>query len=360
MAIRDIDGAAGRLIVNNTLTSAAFDQIVEAGGKKIDADELGRLAELAAQRGLKMGAADRAHISEVVDTLRFLHSTKTEQNALVRREAGQKRDEMMKRLQPGVQTYSFAGTPINEAVKAVVKKALESGAAAYDVRELDNPGKDDHNEWSSIGVWTPYPQECPAMGSMSFKYTEITPEKIKKDMATEQVYMQINGYKEERIAMPVAGQAPQTVRVPQYKEVRGKGTGNIAAHYDTSAHREIYARGSSGQIWSNNCALLADGSLHGVPAMRRNEHLNLILTNPSLGRGELMLLNFHFGMNAGVVNYIGISGRLENRFRDGDAKFIDPAAVLRAAGFEMSPNLRVVWEGSNQAAKFDANGVSNG
>ena len=120
---------------------------------------------------------------------------------------------------------------------------------------------------------------------------------------------------------------------------RAGGTGNIAASYDDGMHEDLYARGQSGQKWANNFAILSDGSIHALPAARRDEDGRVILTNPALARGKRVLFMGHLDVRGGVVQNVEMSGRLSRLAGKGDQKFIDPIAVLQAWGFEMSPSL---------------------
>ena len=81
--------------------------------------------------------------------------------------------------------------------------------------------------------------------------------------------------------------------------------------------------------------------------MRRTpDEPNLILTNPSLGRGKRMFFNGHIGMHGGVIDYVGLSGRLQKLAADGDATFVNPIPILAAQGFRLAPGLQVTFEGS--------------
>jgi hypothetical protein len=83
-----------------------------------------------------------------------------------------------------------------------------------------------------------------------------------------------------------------------------------------------------------------------VPASRRSgADPGRILTTASLGRGQQMLMNGHLNMQAGVVTYVGMSGRLCKLAEKGDAKFVDPIELLKAWGFKTAPGLKVTNEG---------------
>lgn len=356
MSVRDVTSTADRIFATGEMTLPGLKEVIKSAGKSISAEELDAFEQVANRPNLRTDREALGYAQETVQTLRGLHAAKTEMNDAVRREAPKLGAALEDRMRLGVETKSFGGTTIPEAVKELVTKALAAGAIAYDVREVKDPEwSEEHAEFELPGKWTPYPQEISARGSMSFAHTEVTPEKVKKDMETVQKYSQLDGYTEERVNMPVAGGRPQTMRTPKYRQVEGKGTGNIAAHYDESHHRDVYARGSSGQIWANNFSILADGSLHCLPAMRRSEHTRHILTNPSLGRGELMLANGHIEMRAGVITEVGLSGRLQNRVNDGEAKLVDPVAILKAWGFQVAPDCKVSFEGQGPAPRVDPN-----
>ncbi len=109
-------------------------------------------------------------------------------------------------------------------------------------------------------------------------------------------------------------------------------------------HEDIYARGSSGQKWANNFAILSDGSIHALPAARRDEEGRVILTNPALARGKRVLYMGHLDVRGGVVQNVEMSGRLSRLAAQGEQQFIDPIALIKAWGFEMSPSLTAAAE----------------
>ncbi len=221
---------------------------------------------------------------------------------------------------------SFGGTEVPTAVTELLREARLAGAIAYDVNEVNSDGE---------GIWSPYPATTPPTENMAFDYTEITPEKLIEDMEdTDVEYNRIVGVE---TATTSWGQEYKRAR---YERGVG-GTGNIMAHYDEVYHPDIYARGRSGQKWANNVAIMSDGTIHCLPASRRSERQDLILTNPHLSRGKHLLYNGHLDVREGVVTGIEMSGRLSKRAAKGKAMFINPIAVLEAWGFEMSPNLRI-------------------
>ena len=221
---------------------------------------------------------------------------------------------------------SFGGTDIPDEVRNMVAHARLAGAVAYDVDELNSDGE---------RIWSPYPATTPPTDNMAFDYTEITPEKLFGDLNDADVeYNRIVG---TETATTSWGQEYKRVK---YEPGKG-GTGNILAQYDEVYHPDIYARGTAGQIWANNFAILSDGTMHCLPASRRSIRQDLILTNPHLSRGKHMLYNGHLDVREGVVVGVEMSGRLSKRAGKGKAKFVDPVALLKAWGFEVSPSVRV-------------------
>jgi hypothetical protein len=221
-------------------------------------------------------------------------------------------------------TYAMSDTP--EAVADLLVKARLHGAVAYDVNEVDDDGE---------RVWTPYPATTPAEGNMAFDHTEITPEKLLADLEDDEVeYQAIVGTEEITLS------DGSTARQARYEDRRG-GTGNIFAHYDEVFHPNIFARGARGQKWANNFAILSDGSVHCLPASRRSHLQDVILTNPHLSRGVRMMYNGHLDVREGVVVGVEMSGRLSKLAAKGKANFIDPIAVLKAWGFEISDGVEV-------------------
>jgi hypothetical protein len=237
------------------------------------------------------------------------------------------------RLASGAATQTFASTPIPEEVKTFVREALQNGATAYDVRQLsENPVYDTEHETPEMtvkGLYSPYPQEARPTDSMSFANTQLTPQRFEKDMSTVQTFNILDGYDGG-----TDGRAT-------FRQVTQKGAGNVTTVYDEATWSDTMARASDGATHSSNFAILADGSVHAVPASRRYRgQPNLILTNPSLARGQLMLFNGHIEIQGGVVTYVGRSGRLGNREDDGE-KFIDPLPLFKAWGFKLAPGLTV-------------------
>jgi hypothetical protein len=185
------------------------------------------------------------------------------------------------------------------------------------------------------GKYNPYAQEQQAVDSMSFDYTELTPDKIAKDMESTTTWREVDGY-----------DSVGTRQSAKFKDVTGKPNGRITELYDEASWNETKARGPGGQKYASNFAILADGSIHAVPASRRTAAEPWrILTTASLARGKQMVFNGHLHMENGVVNYIGLSGRLSKLQDKGEAKFVDPVALLKAWGFKMAPGLQVTKEG---------------
>jgi hypothetical protein len=229
----------------------------------------------------------------------------------------------------------YGGNAVPAKVKQLLAKARLSGAAAFDVRETDSTGE---------GIWNPYPTTTPPTGNMTFKYTLITPDSLAKDLANTTVqYNAITGVE----SVTENGQTFEQVTY----ERRTGGTGTIAAQFDEAYHPDIYARGSVNQIWANNCAFLSDGTIHCLPAARRSEAQDLILTNPHLSRCSedpayaddchtLMYMG-HITANAGVITSVEISGRLSKEITKGKINAIDPIALFTAWGFKMAPGLDI-------------------
>lgn len=239
------------------------------------------------------------------------------------------------------ESTTYGGTEIPQAVRDMVARARLNGAIAYDVTEVD----DDDGEL----VWNPYPSTTPPVENMSFEYTEVTPGAVADDMAdTTTVYNRISGTETAEYC-DAAGNCRNYQRA-SYEEQVG-GTGDVLANYDEVQHPDIYARGSQGQRWANNCAILSDGTIHCLPAARRSVVGDLILTNPHLSRCNPyqgyeegcrhMLYHGHIDIRDGVVTGVEMSGRISKRAARDRATFIDPIALLEAWGFEMSPSLSI-------------------
>ncbi len=354
---RNISDLAKRLGQDGQIDKADAEKLLTEAGTSINRNEEKQLKDVLGDRSLVKSGDATALLQSTIKDLGQYRAYASQRNQMVAARAGSLESQEKARLEPGRATTTLGGTAIPEDVKKIVNAAKAAGALAYDVSELsDNPVKDDHGEGYTItGKWTPYPQDIEAGGSMAFAHTEVTPEKLKKDMEEVTTYTRIKGYKSETQRDMRTGES-RTFEVAEYEKVTGKGTGNITSHYDEASHPDTFARGTSNQKWANNYAILADGSLHCLPAARRTQSQpGLILTNPSLARGQRMLANGHIEVRNGVVTSIGISGRVQKLAAEGDAKFIDPVAVLKAWGFKIAPGVRVQFEGSGPAPKVDPN-----
>ena len=359
MSVKNVTAAVNRAIVNDpskTIDKNEAESIMAAAGKSVSKKEQNKIIDEfnRADVNLTSDAIDYANekLGTVVNTRAYIGRM----NDTVKREAPVLAAEEDALMQVGVQTKSFGGSVIPQAVKELINQAKAAGVEPYDVRSLaKDPVIDDHDgeSYTVKGNFSPYPQSTQASGTMAFSYTEITPEKIKQDMETEQTFKVLDGYKTETYTDQRTGKT-ESYQVAKYKDVTAKGSGNIHAQYDTASHGEMYARTSDGAKYANNFAILADGTLHALPAMRRTEkNPNLILTNPSLARGKRMLFNGHLTMRNGVITSIGMSGRIHKSAAEGDHKFIDPLPLLKAWGFDLSPTLRLNFEGRANTPKID-------
>ncbi|MBI5495416.1 MAG: hypothetical protein HY904_10360 [Deltaproteobacteria bacterium] len=358
-------GRSGGGNIQNTLRSVTQDgtldktdaeKLLGAAGSTVSAREEKDLKAASQGSGFTVTAEARQFLATNLRDIASLRRQAEQQNAMVARRQPALAAQEQARLDPTKATRTLGGTPIPDDVKKLINTALAAGAVAYDVAELGNPAKDDHGEGFTItGKWTPYPQEIAPGGNMAFDYTEVTPQKLQDDMEKSTTYTRIKGYKSETQRDMRTGET-HTFQVAEYEKVTGKGTGDIMAHYDEATHPDQYARGTNNQKWANNYAILADGSLHCLPAARRNPgEPGLILTNPSLARGQRMLANGHIEVRGGVVTSIGISGRIQKLAQDGDAKFLDPVPLLKAWGFKIAPDVKVTFEGGGPDPKIDPN-----
>jgi len=336
MSVRDVKQTFARVAQDGKITKQEIDQVMRSVGSISEKEEKTLKSE-AQKYASSMDADAKADIREKLGEISSLRRQAASQNRYVTNVSRELTTEAKERLTVGRATKSYGGTPIPDAVKKLVNEAIAGGATAYDVRELkSDPVYDTSHgdgELTIDGKYNPYAQESDPVDSLAFSHTELTPEKIAKDMETEQTWKEINGYSS-------GGQ------VAEFKEVTGKPNGRITELYDEATWPDTMARGPGGQKYASNFAILADGSFHAVPASRRYEgNPNLILTTASLARGKHMLFNGHLRMENGVVNYVGLSGRLCKLEDKGDAKFIDPIKLLEAWGFKMAPGLSVTREG---------------
>lgn len=230
---------------------------------------------------------------------------------------------------------AYGGNEVPEKVRTLLAKARLNGAAAFDVRETDSQGE---------GVWNPYPTTTPPTENMTFQYTLITPAGLAADLADTTVeYNAITG-------VETVTQGGQMFEQVTYAKHTG-GTGRISAQYDEAFHPDIFARGSDDQKWANNCAFLSDGTIHCLPAARRSEAQDLILTNPHLSRCSdepafeddchtLMYMG-HIEAEDGVITGVEVSGRLSKEIARGRINAIDPIALFEAWGFKTRPGLTI-------------------
>ena len=338
MSVSDVKNAFARVVADGKLDSKDVDTVLSSAGS-ISADEEKALKAEADKYVGITDAAAKAKLREKLGEVSSLRSEAARINRSVETKAAALSADAKARLEPGKATKSFGGTAIPEAVKSAVSRALAGGATAYDVREMKaDPVYDTSHgdpEMTLDGKYNPYAQDQKASGSMAFSHTELTPEKVKADMETVQSFNVIKGYRTE------GGN-----QVAEFQAVRMKGNGKITELYDEASWPDTMARGQGGQKYASNFAILADGSLHCVPASRRTAaepwH---ILTTASLARGKQMLFNGHLHMENGVVTYVGMSGRLCKQQARGEAKFVDPVEIIKAWGFQVAPGLKVTQEG---------------
>ncbi len=228
---------------------------------------------------------------------------------------------------------SFGGSEVPPAVNELATRARLFGAVAYDVREVDDDGDQ---------VWTHYPSLSPAVGNMAWSYTEITPFVLESDRddATLQ-FLQVVGY----------DTTSSGAKRPRY-ETRTGGTGNISAHYDESYHPQLMARGQSGQKWASNCGILSDGTVHCLPAVRRDINQRVILTNPALARGRRLMYHGHISAKAGEITDVELSGIPSKLTARGKVVLIDPLSLLQAWGFQVRDGLQVRWGNTSDGVPY--------
>lgn len=333
MSVKDVKSAFARVAQDRKIDSKDVDTILSSAGN-ISKDEAAAIKSEADKYAGQLDPAAKTKLRTKLGEIDQLRAQALAQNKDLQITAKKLSTEAHGLLAEGKTTKSFGGSPIPEAVKKVVNQALAGGAIAYDVRELKpDPVYDTSHgepEMTLDGKYNPYSQESTARDSLAFSHTELTPEKVAKDMATSQTFNVITGQKNNEAT---------------YEKVTMKGSGNITELYDEAYHSDPFARGRGGQKYASNFAILADGSVHAVPASRRSDaNPGLILTTASLARGKQMLFNGHLHMEKGVVTYVGLSGRLCKLQQDG-TKFVDPIALLKAWGFQTSPGLTVTNEG---------------
>jgi hypothetical protein len=337
MAVSDVKNAFRTAAQDRRIDAKEVDSILSAPGN-ISADEEKALKDEAARYASQMEPAAQAKLREKLGEIGQLRSYAANVNRRVEVEAVRLSSEVTRLHTAGAPTKTFGGSAIPEAVKTVVRDALARGATAYDVRELKpDPIYDTTHGEPHVtveGKYNPYAQSQKAVDTMAFDYTELTPAKIAHDMATPQTVSVLKGYKQEG-----------TNQVAEFETVTLKGNGRIAELYDEASWPDTRARAPGGQKYASNFAILADGSVHAVPASRRTAAEPWrILTTASLGRDKQMLFNGHLHMEKGVVTYVGMSGRL-CKLQERGTQFVDPVALLKAWGFQVAPGLTVTNEG---------------
>ncbi|MEW5741921.1 MAG: hypothetical protein AB1938_23605 [Myxococcota bacterium] len=336
MSVRDVKNAFSQVTMDRKIDSKDVDTILSSAGS-ISKDEQAAIKQEADKFAGMMDPAAKRKLQTKLGEIDDMRSYASQQNRRVQLSASKLSAEAEKLLAPGVATKTFGGTEIPEAVKKVVTDALKDGAIAYDVRELKpDPVYDTSHgepEVTVEGKFNPYSQQSKATDTLAFSYTELTPKGIADDMNTPQTFNIIKGYKG-------SGQNA----VAEFEKVTMTGNGKITELYDEANWPDTKARGPGGQKYASNFAILADGSVHAVPASRRSKgDPGLILTTASLARGKQMLFNGHIHMEKGVVTYVGMSGRLGKLQEDG-TRFADPIAILKAWGFQLAPGLKVTQE----------------
>ncbi|MBX7098949.1 MAG: hypothetical protein K1X89_14665 [Myxococcaceae bacterium] len=337
MSVKDVKAGFTRAAADGKITSSELNSIASGAGA-IDFKEEKAFKEGMDQFAGMISPADAAAMRNHLGEIPMLRREAADVNAQVQRVAPALLAEVEQKLGPGP-TLSYGGNPIPDAAKAMLNAEIARGVLLYDMRELkpDPVFDTSHGEpqMHIDGKYSPYAQEQRATDSMAFDFTELTPEKIQKDMTTTQTWDEFDGYTDA------------TQKKAKFKTVTGipKG-GDIKALYDEASWEKTKARGPGGQKYTSNFAILADGSVHAVPASRRSAAEPWrILTNPSLARGKPMVFNGHIGMTNGVITYVGMSGRLCKLEDRGEAKFLDVIAFLKAKGFKLAPGLTVTREG---------------
>jgi hypothetical protein len=309
----DVTKKVDELTKDGELSAADVDALFDAAGDAVNKAEMLAIRDAVEAKTYKVPA----------DAVARAHERATLANLLVA--------EARELANAG----GYGGNDVPGKVRDLLAKARLSGAGAFDIRENDANGE---------GVWTPYPSTTPPTENMTFQYTLITPGVLATDLADTTVeYNAIVGV--EKVT-----QGGQEFEQVTYEKRHG-GTGNIDAQFDEAFHPDIFARGSSNQKWANNCAFLSDGTIHCLPAARRSEAQDLILTNPHLSRCSddpafaddchtLMYLG-HIEASRGVITGVEISGRLTKQVAKGRINLIDPLALFEAWGFKVSPGLTI-------------------
>lgn len=310
-----------------------LDQLINDG--ELSADDIDKLFETA---GDTVNKAEMLVIRDAVEGTGYTVTADATARALERATTANLLPAEARELS---QRGGYGGNDVPPQVRELLAKARLNGAAAFDVRETDSQGE---------GIWNPYPTTTPPTENMTFQYTLITPAGLAADLADATVeYNAITGTEE-------VTQGGQTFEQVTYARHRG-GTGRIAAQYDEAFHPDIFARGSVDQKWANNCAFLSDGTIHCLPAARRSEFQDLILTNPHLSRCSdlagfeddchtLMYMG-HIEASGGVITGVEVSGRLSKEIGKGRINGIDPIALFEAWGFQTRAGLTISFGNSS-------------
>ncbi len=311
-AVDRVEKAVSDATIDGELDAADVALVFEAAGERISADEM---------NVIRLAISEDVKFSVTAEALATAH-TRARTHGLPVAEA-----------EAVLASTSFGGSQVPEAVTELFTRARLFGAAAYDVAEVDDDGEQ---------VWTHYPALSPAVGNMAWDYTEVTPFALESDRddATLQ-FMQIVGYE-------TLGNG---AKVPRYETKTG-GTGNISAHYDETYHPQLMARGSSGQKWASNCAILSDGSVHCLPAVRRDINQRVILTNPALSRGRHLMYHGHISAKAGEITDVELSGIPSKLTARGKVVLVDPLSALQAWGFVIRDGLKVRWGNTSSGVPY--------
>lgn len=325
--------AARPLVADGDLGAADIDALLAAAGARVNAAEGGTILAIVDKK------ADGLTDYEVTDEAKahLTHAARLLGLQPASREA----------VEAG---KTYAGTEPPRTVQEVLARARLNGAVAYDVTETNADGE---------GVYSDYPSLTPATENMRFSWTEVTPAALDADLKDTTKHLRLAGVE----SVTVDGDQVSIVRYA----VSERGSGSISASYDEAYHpvtgwneatrvalgypewmrqwrvsaiRE--ARSTSNDRWASNCAILADGSIHCLPAARRHSATpTLILTNPALARGKQVLWNGHLTARAGVITSVGTSGRISKRAAEGRDVFVNPLPLLKAWGFQVAPGVDV-------------------
>ncbi len=235
----EVEEGLESLTADGELSSQDVEQLFEAAGDRVSSSEMGVI---------EAALTDETLIAELGYTIAGDALTRAQQLAFRSNVFGYESEA----IEDGI---SYGGTRIPEAVAAAVGRARLAGATSYDIRELkgdcdptmlvDDPDHPGEQVPEDCGRWAHYPAGTAPVANLTFEYTELTPEKLDDD-------------------------------------VNQGGNGRIGATgspTDASLFEKI-----SGQTWANNCAILADGSLHCLPSHRAGFGVGLWLTNPALSR----------------------------------------------------------------------------